>query len=64
MDFAHASNGFLFLAVCTGVIGFFFTIFTCMAISDDENYAGLLVVLDIIIVLAFLASGFLGFATR
>jgi hypothetical protein len=64
MDLSHASNGFIFLAVATGVATFFSIITTCIAVSDNEDYAGFMVVVTIILALAFLTTGFLGFATR
>lgn len=55
------NNGFLFLCVSTGIMSFINLIFTCVAISDNEDYAGFLVAVEIILVLTFLTSGFLGF---
>lgn len=55
------SSGYLFLTVATGIMGFINFILTCIAVDDEENYAGFLVAIEIVLVITFLISGFLGF---
>lgn len=55
------SDGFLFVCIATGLMTFINFICTCIAVSDDKDYAGFLVALEIILVIVFLVSGFFGF---
>lgn len=69
MEFAlinlpDAAGGFKFLAIVTGIGTFLMTLAVSFAVSDNEDYAGFLVVCDIILAIAFLISGFMGFSLR
>lgn len=54
-------NSFLFLMIATCIMMCINFIMTCFAVSDDKDYADFLVVVEIILILTFLVSGFLGF---
>ena len=58
----NEANGFIFLMIATGFFGFFSLIGTCMAVGDNEDYAGFMVAVTIFLLVAFLVSGFLGFS--
>lgn len=63
-DLANAANGFLFLMIATGCIGFFLTICAGVAIADKKSYATILTALDILVIITFLFAGFMGFGTK
>lgn len=60
----NLANGFIFLAVITGVGSLFSIVGTVIAYSDDEKYAGILTILSVSLSIVFLISGFMGFATK
>ena len=62
MNFNDAAQGFLFLTVVLGIGGFMLSIATSIAISDGQDYVSFMVVLNIIVAVTFLASGFMAFS--